>query len=274
MCQGKAIRERWNILKLMDSIKRSLPDEIAPAASMIMTEVQEIMMYLAYHTNNMMYDRDAYDNLQIDFQIFLYLFGRILRQSPATSLLQDSHSMILHAPNRIREAYAMQLISMPFESKDYLKYGTLVLCDNTPIKSDRGIKRTLGFNDFFPKFVSPLIPKIHERKPPSILSDRDNRIREWDGERQRLSDVQSFRFLFSFYRMHEMRETVNRLLADRHSEIVKLDRELLHPMKPRRVLYECLYARQLAEYRISNRVDIDTIFDTLSVVLHENYWKT
>jgi hypothetical protein len=68
--------------------------------------------------------------------------------------------MILHAPNHITEAYAMQLISRPFESKDYLEYGTL--CDNTPIKSDRGIKRTLGFTDFFPKFVSPLIPKIHE----------------------------------------------------------------------------------------------------------------
>ena len=39
------------------------------------------------------------------------LFGRILRQ--------DSKSMTLHAPNRITEAYAVQLIAMPFESKDY-----------------------------------------------------------------------------------------------------------------------------------------------------------
>jgi len=229
---------RLNILKWMDSIKVGLPDDVDPVASTIMTEVQDIMICLSSQTNNM-YDRDAYVNLQVDFQIFLYLFQRILRQSPGT-LLQDSESMILCAPNFIKEAYAKQLIAMPLESKDYLKYGTLVLGDNTPgvVKSDRGMKRPLGFNDFFPKFEPPLIPKIHERKPPSILRDRNNMIREWD-ERQRHPAVQSFQFLFSLYRMHEMPDTVKRLLADRQSEMVVLDRELLDLIQPHRSLYAC-----------------------------------
>ena len=109
--------------------RKPILDDIAPAASMVMTEIQNVMICLSSQTNNM-YDRDACDNLQVDFQIFLYLFQRIFRQSPGT-LLQDSDSMILYAPNCITEAYAMQLISMPFESKDYLKYGTLVLRDIT-----------------------------------------------------------------------------------------------------------------------------------------------
>lgn len=227
-----------NLLKLVESIKLGIPENIGPSALAVIQDVEEAMLFLSDHVNNM-YDRDAYDDLQVDFQIFLYLFQRSLREGGPGTLLQDSESIILSAPNQITEAYAMQLCALRFDKADYIKYGVLVQRDKTPIKSGRGIKRPLEINDFFHIFRPLTISKIHERTPPSILRDHNDMIREWDDERQRHPAVQPFHFLFELYRLKEMWPTVTRLLAAQQSEVVLLDRDFFDLTQPHRVLYEC-----------------------------------
>ena len=235
MYQGGPM-QRTRLIKLMGFLKQDI--STSPALK-ILENVEEVMLYLASHCNNM-YDRDAFDDLQVDYQVFLYLFQRILRQGgPGLgTLLQDNETMILSAPNQIAEAYGMQLGAVVFEKTDYIKYGVLVPPDKTPpIKSDRGIKRSLEINDFFPRPL--MISKIHERTPPSIQRDHNDMIREWDDDRQRHPVVQSFQFLFNVYRVHQMWHTVTRRMADRHSEVVELDSDFFDLTQPHRVLYKC-----------------------------------
>jgi hypothetical protein len=233
--------QRRNLRKWMDSIHQRVPENVDPSALVVIQDMANAMVFCAAQVNNM-FDTDVLDDLQEDYQVFLYLFLRILRQggSGPGTLLQDSESMILAAPNQITEAYAMQLCALGFEKTDYVQYGVLVTRDKTPNKSARGIKRPLEINDFFPTFRPRMISKSHERTPPSIRRDNNNdMITEWDDERQRHHAVQHFHFLFELYRLHQMWPTVTRLMADRHAEVVVLDQDFWDITKPHRVLYEC-----------------------------------
>lgn len=100
--------QRINLLKLVDSIKQGIPENADPSALAVIQDVEDVMICLSGHVDNM-YDRDAYDDLQVDFQIFLYLFQRILREESSVTLISASETIILSAPNQINEAYALQL---------------------------------------------------------------------------------------------------------------------------------------------------------------------
>ena len=206
--------QRIHLLKLVNSIKQDIPDDVAPSALVFIQDVEEVMIYLYGHVNKM-YDRDAFDDLQVDFQIFLYLFQRLLHEGGPGTLIQDVATTISSAPNQISEGYAMQLCAYSFHKTNYIKYGKLVLRNEMPT-SGRGIKRALGINDFF--HIPPMISKIHERTPPSITRDHKDIIRVCgESERQRHPEVQPFQFLFDLYRMCEMQTTVTRLLTEQQS---------------------------------------------------------
>jgi len=244
MCQGGPM-QRSNVLKLMDTMKEAIPSTSGPLAIATLQDFEDAMIYLSSHLNNM-HDRDAFDDLQIDFQILLYLFQRILCEEncggiPGT-LLRKSQLVILSAANQVTENYALQLWASRPNMTDLIKYGVR---GEPLVKSGRSKKRALALNDLVDTFQPDMIPKIHERAPPSILRDHDNIPRECKvSEIQRLPAVQSFRFLFGLYRLHHMwtKCTSSKLLAARGTaerERVVIDREFVDLTQPHRVLYKC-----------------------------------
>ena len=173
--------QRTNLLKLVESIKLCIPESADPSALAVIQDVEEVMICLSGHVNNM-YDRDAYDDLQVDFKIFLCLFQRILLEETKHGgtpgkLPRDSVTIILSAPNQIQENYALQLCASRPDMDEYIKYGERR--DEAPIESGRGIKRSLDLEikDCLLGVFQPLIvSKIQERTPPSIFRDHKNKI--------------------------------------------------------------------------------------------------
>lgn len=245
MCQGGAMH-RIHVLKLVDAIKQSIPFTVGPDALAIIQDVEDAMIYLASHLNNM-YDRDAFETLQVDLQIFLYLFQRVLSEDSAgaqspDSLLHNSRLSVLSAPNRITESYALRLWMSQPDMVDLIKYGVR---GEPIVKTGRGLKkRALTLNDLVDTFHPDIIPKIHEWAPPSVLRDDDNIPRECEGsEIQRHPGAQCFRFLFGLYRLHHMwsKCTSSKLLVAQRTggERIVVDREFFDLRQPHRVLYQC-----------------------------------
>ena len=160
--------QRIQVLKLVDAIKQSIPSTVGPDALAVVQDVEVAMIYLASHLNNM-YDRDAFDTLQVDLQIFLYLFQRVLSEDSVgaqslDSLLHNSRLSVLSAPNRVTESYALRLWALTPPKNDLIKYG--VGQDEPLIKSARGSKkRALDFHDLVDTFHPAMISKIVERHP-------------------------------------------------------------------------------------------------------------
>lgn len=236
--------QRTNLLKSVESIKLGIPDDVAPSTLAVIQDVQDVVICLSSHVNNM-YDRDAYDDLQVDFQIFLYLFQRILLEetkhggTPGT-LLRDSETIILSAPNQINEAYAPQLCASRPDMDEYIKYGERR--DEAPIESGRGIKRSLDLEEIkdclLGQFQPVIISKIQERTPPSIFRYHNNNFWECaESQIQRHPAVQPFHFLFKFYRLHKMWTGATRVVAAQASEVVVLDRDFVDSTQPYDLLW-------------------------------------
>jgi len=245
MCQGGAMH-RTHVLKLVDAIKQSIPFTVGPDALAIIQDVEDAMIYLDSHLNNM-YDRDAFEALQVDLQIFLYLFQRVLQEDSAgaqnlDSLLHNSRLSVLSAPHRVTESYALRLWASQPDMVDLINYGVR---GEPIIKTGRGLKkRALTVNDLVDTFHPDIIPKIHEWAPPSVLRDDDNIPRECENSKiQRHPGAQCFRFLFGLYRLHHMWSKCTSsklLLAQRVGvERIVLDREFLDLRQPHRLMYQC-----------------------------------
>jgi hypothetical protein len=243
MCQGGAM-QRIQVLRLVDAIKQSIPSTVGPDALAVIEDVERVMIYVASHFNR--YDLDAFDTLQVDLQIFLYLFQRVLSEDSAgaqslDSLLHNSRLSVLSAANRVTESYALRLWAFTPPKNDLIKYG--VVGDEPLIKSGRGSKkRALDFHDLVDTFHPDIIPKIHEWAPPSVLWDDDNIPGECKGsEIQRHPGAQCFRFLFGLYRVHHMWAKATKRLAAQGggTERVVIDHEFVDLPQQPRVLYKC-----------------------------------
>lgn len=253
MCQGGSMH-RSHVLKLVDAVKQSIPSEAGPDASAVIQDMEDAMIYLASHVNNV-YDRDVFETLQVDLQIFLYLFQRILSETPRAllqgpdALLYTSKVVVSSAANQLTEAYAQRLWDTCPDMIDLIKYGI----QGEPIlKSSRrgggggggGKKRgSMTINDLVDTFQPEIIPKIHEWAPPSICRDEDNVSREcMTSEIQRHPSVQSFRFLFGLYRLHRMwtKCTSSKLCLPQEPVMrMVVDREFFDIKQPYRTLYQC-----------------------------------
>lgn len=249
MCQGGCM-QRTQILGLVDGIKQGLPPDAGPDATGVVQDMEDVMIYLAGHVNNM-YDRDAFDTLQVDLQILLYLFHRVLCEQHATgmatgsnSLMMTSKRIVLAAPNHVMEAYAQLLWNTRPDMVHLIKYGVL---GEPLVKAGRRAKRkTLSSTDLLDTFHPEIVPKVHEWAPPSILRDDDNICREYEqSEVQRHPAVQSLRFLFALYRLHHMwaKCTSSKLLMAHDQaglmDRVVVDREFYDATQPTRLLYQC-----------------------------------
>ena len=206
MCQGGAMN-RIQVLKLVNAIKQSIPFTVGPDALAVIEDVERVMIYLASYFNS--YDLDAFDTLQVDLQIFLYLFQRVLSEDSAgaqslDSLLHNSRLRVLSAPNRVTECYTLRLWMSQPDKVDLIKYG--VVLDEPSIKSGRGSKkRALDFHDLVDTFHPAMISKIVERTPPSILRDHNDVIKECEiSKDQHHPAMQPFQFLFGLYRLNTM----------------------------------------------------------------------
>ena len=247
MCQGGCMH-RSHVLKLVDTVKQSLPNYAGALALALIQDVEDAMIYLASHVNNM-YDREAFETLQVDLQIFLYLFRRVVSEENLRnyenpdSLLHTSQLIVGSAANHITEAYAGRVWVSPPDIVDLIKYG--VRGEPRMTKAGRGSKkRVLTLSHLMDTFHPEVVPKIHEWAPPSVVRDDDNISRELEASIiQRHPGVQSLRFLFGLYRLHYMWSkctsskvlTANRDLGER----IELDREFFDIKQPYRVLYQC-----------------------------------
>lgn len=105
MCQGGPMY-RTNLLKLINTIKQGIPE--GPLALSIVQDVERVMLYLD------MWDGEAVEDLQVDYQICLYLLKRILsEETTSRDFLPDSELIILSAANQVTETYALQLWASP-----------------------------------------------------------------------------------------------------------------------------------------------------------------
>jgi hypothetical protein len=244
MCQGGSMN-RAQILKLVDGIKQSMPSDAGPDATAVLQDMEDTMVYLSGHVNNV-YDRDAYDNLQVDVQILMYLFHRVLVETSKTclqgpdSLLRTSQAIVLSAPNKLTEEYGQRLWTSCPDMMDFLKYGI----QGEPIVKMKTKKRgTPTIHDLMDVFHPILVPKIHETAPPSIFRDNDNIVRECP-----TSDVprvqKSLRFLYGLYRLHVMwaKYTSSKVMSNpktTETTRIMVDREFFDIKQPYRVLYRC-----------------------------------
>lgn len=118
---------------------------------------------------------DTYDNLQVDFKIFLFLFQCLCEEAKdggtPGKLIQDSQTMIRSAPNQITETYALQLWNSLPDTKDLVKYGVVHGSEEKP---GRGIKRPLEeINHLRDHFQSLVISDRDQDTPPSIRHDNE-----------------------------------------------------------------------------------------------------
>lgn len=244
MCQGGCMH-RSHTLKLVDAIKQSIPRETGVEALSIVQDVEDTMVYLGAHVNNM-YDRDAYEALQVDLQIFLYLLQRVLGETSREqlqgpdSLLHTSRAMVAGAPRHITEDFARRLWLATPDTIDLLRYG---ICGDPAIKAGRASrKRGLTLNDLVDAFQPVVVPKCHEWAPPSVFRDEDNIVHECAAsEIQRNPAVRSLRFLFGLYRLHFMwgKCTSTKISVKGDADRITVDREFFDVKQAHRKLYRC-----------------------------------
>lgn len=240
MCQGGCM-QRPQVLALVDAIKDTL--STGPDVTAVVQDVEDIMIYLGSHVNNV-YDRERFEDLQVDLQLFLYLFQRVLLHEEGSgpdSLMRTVVGIVGGAPNHVTEEYAHRMWNFRPDMVHLVKYGV----QGEPLlKSGRKPKRkALSSNDLVDTFQPEIVPKLYEWAPPSIVRDEDNILREHEAsEIQSHPATSTLRFLFSLYRLQHMwtKCLSSNLAVHRDAkERVVLDREFFDVTQPTRLLYQC-----------------------------------
>lgn len=254
MCQGGPM-QRAQVRKLVDTLRQGLPSSAGPSVLVVIQDIEDAMVYLASHVHNL-FDRDAWDVLQVDLQIFLYLFQKVLCEpgmcSGPDSLMETCQSVLACAPVHVGEAFAGRLWLARPDTADLIRYG---VAGEPLIKAGRGAKkRAITINDLVDSFHPPIIPKVHLHAPPSIERDEDNIPRECrQSEIQRHPGLGCIRFLFALYRLHHLwgkcapsksRSGLGLGLgtgtgSGTGSSRVVVDREFFDATQPCKVLYQC-----------------------------------
>lgn len=287
MCQGRSMH-RVNVRHLVDSIKGGWTN--ARALSLVQ-DVEEIMIFLDANVYNL-YDRDAFEDLQVDMQIFLYLLHRVLcaahpqPDDGPDALLTTSEAILRSAPNQVLESYASRLWRQTPDRMDLICYGILgepvtgkfaaataasmsssssssssaAAAASSSKRSKTKTKVTITVNDLVDTRRPIVVPKSHAVLPPSLYRDADHILRELShSEIQRHPHLGEIRFLMGLYRLHHMWNRCVATIRLRHhaDERVVMDRDVFDVTQPYRVLYQCQATHVCAaEVRIHGHVTL------------------
>ncbi len=245
MCQGGCMA-RAQVFKLVDTLKQSIPPEAGPEALGVVQDAEDAMVLLGSHVNNC-YDRDAYETLQVDMQIFLYLFQRALAgedrsalQGP-DALMYTSRTMIAGAPRNVTEDFARRVWASAPDRADLIRYG--VLGDPAILKSSGGAsskKKSLTPADLMDTLQPAIVSRSQAMLPPSVTKDEANIVREcaFSGMQRHLA-AGGLRFIFGMYRLHHMwsKCTSAKIAAKGEADRVTVDREFFDIRQGVKVLY-------------------------------------
>ncbi len=236
MCQGGCMA-RGNVLKLVDAFKTP---NVGTDAIIVMQYVEDTMVWLASHVNNV-WDRDYFEALQVDFQLYLYYFHAAVATSPPgpDSLLETSKAWVRSAPNIVKDDYVLRLWNEAPNVKDFIHYG--IVGEPVMKKQGRGKKKALGIQDLADIESRPeLVPKMYESMPPSVLRDEDNIVRQCPvSATQSHPCLHSLHYIFGLYRLSYIwKKCLTSMTVAPTTTKVVLDREFIDATQPYRVLYQ------------------------------------
>lgn len=239
MCQG-GVMARAQVIKLMDSLKQSLPRDAGPEALSVFQDAEDIMLMMGAHVNNL-HDRDAYETLQVDLQIYVYLLQRVLAGVPRASLqgpdslMYTSRAMIAAAPRYITSAFVQRLWNATTDVADLIRYG--VCADPGIVKFKAPKKKGVTTADLLDSFKPVIVSRHQESLPPSIVRDDNNIVRESPASAmQRHPGTDSLQFLFGMYRLASMwSKTKMAFQAD--ADRVTVDRDFVDLRQGVKTLY-------------------------------------
>lgn len=241
MCQGGCM-PRTQIIKLVETLRQSIPTEAGPEALCVIQDAEDIMIFLGSQVNNF-FDRDAYESLQVDLQIFVYLFQKVLASASRTSLqgpdalMYTSRAMVAGAPRYITEAFAARVWASTPDMADLIRYG---VCGDPSIMKTAAKKRGITPADLLETFQPSVISRAHAALPPSVTKDEVNIIRECpSSEMQQHPAVGDLKFLFGMYRLQHMwsKCTSAKIAAKGEADRLSVDREFFDIRQGVRVLY-------------------------------------
>jgi hypothetical protein len=240
MCQGGAMH-RANVRSLVAGMQAGAI-AASPSATRLVQDMEQAMIHLDAQVNNL-HDRDAFDSLQVDLQILLYLLHRVLNgsvQEGPDALMAASAAIVLGSPHHIRESYAFRLWHQAPDRMDLIHYGIL----GEPLLGKFAARRK-GMGRIIDDFVetpSPsIVPKVHALLPPSVYRDENHVLRELpQTEAQRHPGLRSLRFLQGLFRLRHMWTKCRSVtsLKDAQERVV-VDRDFIDIQQPYRVLYRC-----------------------------------
>lgn len=236
MCQGGCMA-RGNILKLVDAFKTP---GVGTDAIIVMQYVEDAMIWLSSHVNNV-WDRDSFEELQVDFQLFLYFLHSVVVNTPPgpDSLLETSKSIVRSAPNIVNEDYVLRLWNEPPNVKDFIHYG--IVGEPVMKKQSRGKKKALCIQDLADIESRPeLVPKIYESMPPSVIRDDDNIVRKCTVSATQTHPCGDLlHYIFGLYRLSYIwKKCQTSMIVAPSTPKVVLDREFIDVTQPFRILYQ------------------------------------
>jgi hypothetical protein len=244
MCQGGCMA-RAQVFKLVNTIKQSVPVEAGPEALSVFQDAEDAMVVLGSQVNNC-YDREAFETLQVDLQIFLYLLQRVLVSEDRhtlhgpDALMYTSRAMIVGAPRYVTEAFAWRMWACSPDMADLIRYG--VVGDPSILKSGSAPLKKKGITpaDLLETLHPVVVSRAQALLPPSVTKDDLQIVREIpSSEMQRHLAAGGLRFIFGMYRLHHMwsKCTSAKIAAKGEADRVTVDREFFDIRQGVKVLY-------------------------------------
>ena len=243
--QGGAMRFR-NVRAYVEGIRKTMPPTNEQVQALL-CEAEELMQVLGAHINNF-YDRDGYEVLQVDVQVFLYLFQTIVHKIKVTvkvdEWLSDSDGRVQASPLYVRWKYASSLYAMDNQPLDLLAYGVIGEVGGTQKKKVKRGPVTAGTLMEQLQSRPPVVARVHVQSPPSILRTADTNVayvaQSSLAQRNRAIDpfVSCFRKLYELERNWAKWKSLESRSMQEESLPILMDTEVYDP-ESLKVVYTC-----------------------------------
>ena len=227
------LMDSMHVTFLFQKITQDIPPKYHsnPFYLNVLEIAKNTMLIMSYQCNNM-FSREAYKELQIECQIFLYLLQKMLIDDQTTGkLFTDSQATIMSAPTNITMEYALRIWTVFPDMSDVMFYG---------IERRHTTKKRIHLDA--DRHTPDLITSSTMKTPPSISLDNEGVITlKLVHQINQIPTTRPFRFLFRLYRItHMWKHIVSS--NKQHMKEVQLEcrinyAEFADMKKPHRVLY-------------------------------------
>lgn len=238
----------------VDVFRRGMP--AVSDVRRVLAAVENVMVYLAAQVNNV-YARDVYDEVQMDAQVFLYIFRRVVRecQGQLPEYMNISRSRVSCAAACVRTQYAAHLLA-DRGLGGMFRYG--VVGENA-YRHPRGGRKTqpslTALLETMQHQRPPILAKAHEMDPPALERNAENwaLFRECSLVQQVPMVEAAVGFLRELYRVHHNWSKLRSISArDAPATAIQLVDSEFFERGSERVLLECRESETvMVEVRLS-----------------------